>query len=76
MYQTIDEAIQSAINEAIILNNETNTIENITNALEGVYKRITSKGVSKNEVTVTKIAKMIQDLKNIQKYWSHISMWQ
>jgi hypothetical protein len=73
--QMITETIKYTINEEIALNNEASNIYDITKALENVYNRIISKGISKNEVTVMKIAKMIQDLKNIQRYWSHVSMW-
>ena len=73
--EMIMETIKYSINEEIALNNEANNIYDITQALENVYNRIISKGVSKNEVTVMKVAKMIQDLKNIQRYWSHASMW-
>ena len=73
--EMIMETIKYSINEEIALNNEANNIYDITQALENVYNRIISKGVSKNEVTVMKVGKMIQDLKNIQRYWSHASMW-
>ena len=75
LQQIITETIQRQINEAIALNQETNNIQNITNALQNIYNRIIQKGASRNEMTVAKIAKMIQDLKIIQKHWQNITMW-
>ena len=71
----INETIKRQINEAIMLNSESNSLQNVIITLQKLYNRLTQRGVSKNEVTITKIAKMIQDLRIIQKHWQNIAMW-
>lgn len=71
----ITEELQRQLNEAITLRNEASNIENITDALQAVYNRLMYKGVSKNEIGIIQISKIIQILKRIQHSWKGMQMW-
>ena len=73
--QIINEAVKGSINEAVILGSESKNIEAVTNMLKNIYNRIIQRGASRNEVTVSKIAKMIQDLMFIGRQWQNMTMW-
>lgn len=73
--QIINEAVQDTLNEAVVLGGEARNIEAAINILKGIYDRIIQKGVSRNEVSVTKFAKMIRDLTNIEHQWQNKAMW-
>lgn len=71
----ISEAISNVLNEVVTLNGESSNIENVIVALQNIYNRILQQGVSSHEVTVYKIAQMIEDLKKINKRWKNTTMW-
>ena len=73
--QLINEAVQDSINEAVVLGSETKNLEYIANALRNIYNRIIQRGASRNEVSVSKIAKIIQDLSLISRQWQNKTMW-
>lgn len=73
--QIINEAVQDSLNEAVILAGETGNLDSAAKILRNVYYRITQRGASRNEVSVSKIAKMIQDLTLISRQWQNKTMW-
>lgn len=73
--QLVTETVQKQLNEAIALNSETTNIKNAADILQNIYNRLTKKGISRNEITIAKIAKMVQDLRRMQHYWQNVKMW-
>ena len=73
--QIINESVKQTINEAVALKRETGNIENVIVALQNIYNRVLNQGASPHEITVTKIERMINDLKSINKKWQSMSMW-
>jgi len=73
--QLVTETVQKQLNEAIALNSETANIKNAADILQNIYNRLTKKGISRNEITIAKIAKMVQDLRRMQHYWQNVKMW-
>ena len=73
--QLVTETVQKQLNEAIALNSETANIKNAADILQSIYNRLTKKGISRNEITIAKIAKMVQDLRRMQHYWQNVKMW-
>lgn len=71
----INESITQAINEAVALRRESGNIENVIIALQNIYNRVLNQGASPHEFTITKIERMINDLKSINKKWQNMSMW-
>ena len=71
----INETVKQQMNESIMLNNETSNLQKAINILQNTYDRITYNGMSRHEISVAKIAKMVQDLMIIQKHWRNVKTW-
>jgi len=75
MKQIINETVKNTINETETLSNESDNIQNIIVSLQDMYQRVRQKGVSPHEITLTQIAKMIEQLKKIKIHWEKVIMW-
>lgn len=71
----IENTIRDTITESVAMNNEVANVMNVMNLLIGIYNRVTERGASRNEVSIEKIGKMINDLKLIAKKWQNERMW-